>query len=81
MKEELIKKAARHFLFPLGFVQIIFLLMIIASPFIWIWEGCSLCWRLFLTGLIGASIISIIYNFLKNLISEVVEKHLSKNKE
>jgi hypothetical protein len=82
-KEKIISEIGSPILFPLGVIQILFLLIFFSSPFILIWHSWEYAWKTGLTGLLGIIIIFGLYKFVKNLISETIdeiEKEEYKNK-
>lgn len=77
-KDELIKEIGKPFLMPIGFLQGIALLAVIASPFIWLWISWAIAWKLFLTG-VGATLLFYgIYNYVYTICAESVDKALEK---
>jgi len=48
-------------------IHLLFLIGLISSPFIWIWEGWSLGWRVGLSTLIGVIICNLIYKTKKKI--------------
>jgi len=77
-KEQLIKKNGNKIFRPLGIIQLLFLVLIISSPFVWIWHSWSLACKLGLTGILGVLVTKWIYSFIKECISEVIEEHVKK---
>ncbi len=69
--EDIITEVGRPILRPLGFIQSFFLLLILCSPFAWMWFSWTIAWKLFLTGIVGVLIIYFIYKFVRN--------HIAKN--
>lgn len=80
-KENLIQEIGKPILMPLGFIQLFLFFIIALSPFIWIWKSWELCYKTFLTGLIGAILIGIIHKGVKYIIGEIIENEEKKIKE
>lgn len=78
-KEKIISEIGNPILFPLGVIQIFFILFLFSSPFIWIWHSWEYAWKTGLTGLIGVIIIFGVYKFVKNLISEAIDEMEKEN--
>ena len=77
-KEEITKEIGKKILRPIAYIQAIFLLTFISSPFIWIWNSWDLAWKIGITGIIGTLLIYWVYNITKTAISEAVEEELKK---
>lgn len=75
------KKIESKVLKPLIIIQLLFVLMIFSSPFIWIWHSSELALKIGLTGLVGAIILyficSIVGETIKKVVSESIEKQES----
>lgn len=80
-KEEIIEEVGKTLLTPIFYIQLLFALCVIGSPFIWIWVGWELFWRVLLTGLIGFILMTLIRRLVKTSIVEVVDEELAKPKE
>lgn len=72
-KESTVQEIGKPILMPLGIMQVIFLLGLLSSPFIWIWHTWDLAWRVGLTSIIGASIIGLLYSSAKKVIIQSIE--------
>lgn len=77
-KEKLIKRNANKIFRLLGIMQLLFLMLIISSPFVGIWYSWSLALKLGLTGFFGALVVNRIYSFIKKCISEAIEEVIKK---
>lgn len=77
-KKEIESEIGRNLLRILGFIQGCFLLLLILSPFVWIWHSGALSWKLALTGLIGVLLVKFIYKIAKQTISEAVDQCLKQ---
>lgn len=77
-KEELISNTERPLLRVLGIIQVVFILIIISAPFVWIWGTGELAGKLFLTGLIGALIIRGLYALVQMVVRTSIEEAISK---
>lgn len=80
-KEEIVSEVGKPVLRPLGFLQGMFLLALMGSPFVLIWISWSIAWKVGLTGVLGILIISPIYDFAKRRIGEYVEEAMNNLKE
>ncbi len=77
-REQLIEEAGRKILRPLGIIQGLFVIAVIASPFIWIWGTWELAWKVGLTGLISTVIIYFIYRTARQSIIDGVDSAIDK---
>ena len=59
----------------LNLLSLIALVAILTSPFIWIWVGWSLFWRIFLTGLLSLMITGGTTKFIKNIEKELIKEN------
>ena len=75
-KGEVIKKVGSPILVPLGLIQGVFILMLLVSPFLWIWKDWNIAWKIGLTGIIGTVLIYGIYSVVKGAVKEAVDKQL-----
>ncbi len=80
LREEMINEAGKSILRPLGKIQLLFWLILISSPFVWIWFSGYAAIKVGLTGFGGALIISLIYHLLKNMIEKEVDEFMDNNK-
>lgn len=79
-KDKLAYEAARPILRPIGFAQLLFVLIFVSTFFIWIWIEWYYIWRIGLTSIIGAILLAILYNFIKKISLESVTEELNKEK-
>ena len=79
-RNEIIQEVGKPVLRPMGVIQLVFVLAIAVSPFIWMWHSWYFAWRTCLTGVIGALIIYGIHSIAIKTISEAVDKELANNK-
>jgi hypothetical protein len=77
-REELISAIGKPLLRPVAFVQIVFIIAMFASPFILIWGGWCIAWRIGLTGLVGMLLSYWVYNIVKKAAANVVDEGLEK---
>ena len=80
-KEEAVAKAEKKYLKPISIIQIVFILTFISSPFLWIWFGWSIAWRVGLTGLIGVLIFGIIMAEITKAIQKLERTELKKEQK
>jgi hypothetical protein len=78
-KDQMISEIGRPILRPLGLIQAVFLAALISSPFLWIWAGWTLAWKVGLTGFLGILIFKGIYNIALGITTKEVEGFLNKN--
>jgi len=79
-KEEIVHKFAGNTLICIGWIQAFFLLLFISSPFVWIWIGWGLTWKIALSGIIGMTIAGAVYNGVKKAVERGVDEILEKSK-
>lgn len=79
-REELVSELGRPILRPLGIIQGLFILLVIVSPFIWIWADFRMASKVGLTGVVGTLLIYLIYNQVKRTLEGEVDRYL-KEKE
>ena len=77
-KEEIIQGIGKPFLMPLGILQLLLLMLFIASPFIWIWHSWDLAWKLGATGLFGCIVVYMVYKVVKQSLTEIVDAEIEK---
>ena len=80
-KEEMISEAGKPLLNPLSFIQAISLLAFLISPFVWIWFGWGIAWKIALSGALGALIAHRLYWFAKKIVTKEVERTLRNSDE
>jgi ABC-type bacteriocin/lantibiotic exporter with double-glycine peptidase domain len=80
-KEEIVSEVGRPILRPLSIAHGISLLLMVISPFIWIWHSWSLAWKVGLTGILGTIIILAIYKIAKKTVVDAVEQAMKDMKE
>ena len=78
-RETIVQSVGRPILKPIGLMQLICLSAFLSTPFIWIWAGWGLAWKISLTGFIGTLILYWVYNVVKSMIEEQVDETI-KNK-
>lgn len=76
--DEMKKELAKSSMNICAYIQLIFTLLFISSPFILIWNTWDLAWKLGLTGIIGFIITGIIYLIIKKVISISVDSFLKE---
>lgn len=76
IREQLETELGKPFMPILGYLQGIFILLLISSAFIAIWGSFSIAWKLCLTGFLGVIICYFLYNALKKAISSAVDSEL-----
>jgi hypothetical protein len=77
-KEDLVQGIGKPILIPLGFLQLLLLLLFLSSPFVWIWHSWSLAWKLGVTGLFGCIFVFLIYKLVKQSITNIVDSEIEK---
>jgi hypothetical protein len=77
-REELIQSIGKPFFRPLALLQALFLMLFVASFFVWIWHSWSLAWKLGLTGLLGSVVAYWVYSIVKKSVTEFVDKEIKK---
>ena len=80
-KEETIQEVGRPILRPLGFIQGVFILTFISSPFIWIWKDWEYAWKTGLTGLIGVLFIWQVDKLARKIIKKAVNENYEDFKQ
>jgi len=80
-KEEITSLIGKPLTRPIGFIQGLFLLSFIASPFLWIWIDWTTAWKVGLTGLLGTIILYWIDKIVRKTISNVVDSEMAKMTE
>ena len=80
-REELLQYVGKPLLRPLGILQMLLLLLFIASPFVGIWYSWSLAWRLALTGLIGTVIVYWVCLMVEKSVIKFVDNEIKKGKD
>lgn len=78
--EEAVLTIGSPILQPIGIVQGIFILALLSSPFIWIWVGWGVAWKVGLTGIIGTVVLYFIYSGIKRVFTEEVKNRLRNTK-
>ena len=83
-KDEIAKEIGGKVLMRQGMVCVVFLAAIVSFPFVWIWVGFGLAWKVGLTGVLGYIISALIYLALKKIINEasdeIIEKEMMERK-
>jgi len=79
-REELVSEIAGPTLRVLGLIQGVFIFLVLVSPFVWIWLGWSLAWKIGLSGIVGVILIYFIYNRVQKTIKNVVDECLDNLK-
>lgn len=77
-KDEIAKEIGGKVLMRTGMISIVFASAMVLFPFVWIWAGFGLAWKVGLTGLIGYIISALIYLALKKIISEAADEIIEK---
>jgi hypothetical protein len=80
-REQAIKQVAKPILRPIYWLLFASLVTFISSPFVWIWFGWSLFWKLALTGFSGMVIFNGVDNFVKKTVSEVIDVRLKEKEQ
>lgn len=84
-RNEAIMEIGGSLLFTIGLIQGLFLLCIIASPFVYLWGTWEICWKVIVTGvggmLICYAIYKITYDRIGRSVDEAVEEFNAKIKE
>lgn len=75
-KEEIANEIGRPITRPLGFIQGLFLLSLILSPFLWIWLDWNTAWKVALTGFLGTIILYWIDKIVRKVILDSVKNKL-----
>ena len=78
-KESMSKYLGRPLLRPIGIIQLVFLIMMLLSPIIWIWFKWSIAWKVGLTGILGVLFCYWIYNVLSKLIDKKSEEIINRH--
>lgn len=79
-KKELISEVGRPILKPLGIIQGLFVLLVVASPFVWIWTDFETASKIGITGVIGTVLIYLVYNHIKKVLAKEVDRYLKEKK-
>jgi hypothetical protein len=84
IKKEVVKKTEKKIIRPLNFIQNLFLLTFIISPFVAIWGLGWLAFKLFLTGVVGIMFtqfsIKVVRKSIANIIDEEQQEINASNK-
>jgi len=80
INEKIILKAGKPFLKPIGIAQGIFVMVFIGSPFVWLWLGWALAWKIGLTGIIGTLLCFLIYELVKSIVKDHIEEQLMRRR-
>lgn len=78
-KEKMIQEVGKPILRTIGFIQLILIITLFSSVFIWIWGTWDLAWKIGLSAFIGICITALVYRVAKDLISQSVDKSLNDN--
>ncbi len=81
IKEDITHKIGKPMTLPLTIVIGIFILFLISSPFIWIWLGFALAWKVGLTGLIGIMISNFFLKVINKAVSSAVDSAMKRMEE
>lgn len=76
--QKLAKTIGKPILRPLVILQLLLVLMLFSSPFVWIWYNGSLALKIGLTGLVGAIIVSFIVSVVENSVQKIVSEAIEK---
>jgi hypothetical protein len=78
MEKDELKKALKKYppVRIVGKLQLISLLAVIVSPFIWIWHTWELAWQIGLSGIVGVIICYFADLILKEAIQQVVDGYV-----
>lgn len=79
-REEIISEVGRPLLRPLGLIQVLFILIFLSSPFVWIWKDFNLATKFGLTGLLGTLMVYCIVRFIRNITGKSIDDALKENK-
>jgi hypothetical protein len=81
-QEEIVSEIGKPILRPIGFAQLVCVLALFVSPFIWIWGNWSYAWKTGLTGLIGTLLFYWIYRLVYKIVTDYVvnDKEISSKK-
>lgn len=77
-KEEITEAIGRPLLNPLKNLFCLGLLSLISSPFIWIWIGFILAFKIFISSIIFILIVVISYKFVEKCVKETIEEEMKK---
>ena len=74
-REDAITEVGKPILRPIYWLLFASTITFITSPFIWIWFGWSLFWKLALSGFSGMVIFNAIDNLVKKTVSQVIDQN------
>ena len=75
-KEEIVSHIGKPILNPLGNLVMLCLIGIASSPFIWIWFGFWLAFKIFMSCILGALLFTWLYKAVERICKEVVDKEM-----
>ena len=79
--DDIASEIGRPFTKPLAIIQVMFIIAIAASPFIWIWYSYQMAWKTGLTGIFGLIIFAAIRSIVHKSLSRIIKDELKKIKD
>lgn len=77
-KEEIISHIGKPILSPLGNLIMLSLIGLASTPFIWIWFGFVLAFKIFMSCILGAILFTWLYKNVERIVKGVVDKEMEK---
>lgn len=77
-KYELEKEISKKIITVILYIQVLGLLFMVASPFIFIWSNWFYTWRIFVTGWIIVLIFHFVDKLVKQTVRQIIEQELKK---
>ena len=75
-REKIVKEIGRPIFSKIGFAQLICIILCISSPFIWVWFGVGLAFKVSITGCMGILLCKFINVVCKGVIESVVDHEI-----
>ena len=74
-KKQKINEASKSITMRLNYFFLFFLVILIFSPFVWVWMGWGLFWKLALTGIFGMVITQVIIKTVSASIKQLLNEN------
>jgi ABC-type transport system involved in cytochrome bd biosynthesis fused ATPase/permease subunit len=80
-REQAIKEVGKRILKPIYWCLVTSAATFISSPFVWIWFGWTLFWKVSLTGFVAMWIFYGLDNLVKKTVSELIDERLKEKEQ
>ena len=67
------KRIDKYLLNPIAYIQVLMILILLLSPFAWMWIDFTAFWKVALSGFIGALIFTFIYTAINKISKKVTD--------